>query len=181
MITLAVAAMLGAVAAPSFTTMVQNARQVSVYNEFTQALRFTRSEATKRSIPVTMCARGSDTSCGTNWDNGWLVFTDSSVTAGTDLTLDATDTIIRVYSNSHPVGITAKAVIRPATVASQSMVQFSERGRSNWDSGTIVVCDDRKENYARAMAVSGTGMIRSIRSARGVAPLDAAGTAVTCP
>lgn len=179
-ITLAIASILISIAAPSFSELTSDTRLSTSANRFTSAMRFARSEATKRAAPITVCARKTNTSCGTNWANGWIIYVDREDT-GTLLTLDTTDEILRVAQAPKVTSLSTNAVIRPAAAAAQGTIQFTARGRTNWDLGTITLCDSRGANEARAMAINGIGMVRRLKSDAGHAPLDAFGTAVTCP
>ena len=96
-ITMAVAAILFAVAIPSFTTMIQNNRITTQTNDIIAAISFARSEAVKRNSGVTFCRVASDTatSCANgdatdNWTN-WIVL------SGTDVIRRGT---INTHSNS---------------------------------------------------------------------------------
>lgn len=64
-------------AIPSFQSMIKNNQSVSLTNELVSALNLTRSEAIKRGLSVSICAASDSslTTCGTNWENGWLIFT----------------------------------------------------------------------------------------------------------
>ena len=84
-ITMAVAAILFAVAIPSFTTMIQNNRITTQTNDIIAAISFARSEAVKRNSGVTFCRVASDTatSCANgdatdNWTN-WIVLSGGDV------------------------------------------------------------------------------------------------------
>ena len=69
---------------PSFTQMIRNNRVVANTNELVVALSAARSEAVKRGLPTSVCARNAATSdvCRTgtanNWSSGWLVFVDAA-------------------------------------------------------------------------------------------------------
>jgi type IV fimbrial biogenesis protein FimT len=81
-ITIALLAILIGMALPSFRATIQNNRMTAQANEMVTALQFARSEALKRSAPVTVCA--SDTSqdpaqCGSDWSAGWLAFVDGQI------------------------------------------------------------------------------------------------------
>lgn len=99
MITLAVAAILFAIAGPSYRTFQANNRATSQANLLLSALNFARSEAINQGTIVTICPKSTasvtSTTCGSNadWANGWHAFTDASGAAGT---LDGTD--VRVHS-----------------------------------------------------------------------------------
>lgn len=82
-------------AIPSFRAMIQNNQSTSVTNELVSALNLARSEAIKRGISVSVCAATDSTfsACGSNWNNGWLTFTnnneDSNFTDSTEILLKA--------------------------------------------------------------------------------------------
>ena len=77
-IAVAVLGIVLAIAAPSFSGAMQNARMASSYNDMVGALQLARSEAVKRNAPVAVCARASDTTCGLDWNNGCLLYTSPS-------------------------------------------------------------------------------------------------------
>jgi type IV fimbrial biogenesis protein FimT len=95
MMTLAVAAILLTLVAPSYRSMVQNNRAATQTNSLVTALNFARSEAVKRGSRVSICASSNQTSCSdsSDWATGWIVFTDNS---GAPDSLDAGDTLLRV-------------------------------------------------------------------------------------
>jgi len=66
-------------------------------------------------------------------------------------------------------------------IGDTSNVQFNSLGLPNWDIGTVVVCDERDAIDARAMAVSGAGMLRKINGDGKSIPLDALGVPIKCP
>lgn len=78
MIVVVIAAILAAVAAPSFNDFITNTRLTSTMSQFTGDLNRARGEAIKRNSWIWVCARASNTACGTDWQNGWLVCIDSN-------------------------------------------------------------------------------------------------------
>jgi type IV fimbrial biogenesis protein FimT len=94
-ITIAITAVLMAVAVPYLGRAVTNNRVMTQVNDLTGAFLMARAEAVSRNTPVSVCAAASvgATTCsaGTNWANGWLVFTDQPANGQ----VDGTDTIIR--------------------------------------------------------------------------------------
>jgi type IV fimbrial biogenesis protein FimT len=76
MITLAVLAIVLGMAAPSFSSMLQDNRASALGSELQGALQFARSEAVKRRQSVVICrsnAAASGCENGTDWSGGWLV------------------------------------------------------------------------------------------------------------
>ena len=94
MVTISVAAILLALAAPAFQGLLISNRITAQTNDLVSDLAFARSEAIKRGVRVTVCSANTPTTCGagTGWTQGWIVFVDNG-TAG-----DATgDTILRTH------------------------------------------------------------------------------------
>jgi len=83
---------------PAFNEIVRNNRVAAQANDLVLALNLTRSEATKRGMPVSICAASSaaQTACGDSdqddWKFGWLVFSDRTGTAGV---IDADDELLQ--------------------------------------------------------------------------------------
>lgn len=72
---------------PSFTETIRNNRTTAQANDVIAALMYARSEATKRGLPITICAADTArTGCAgataSNWADGWLIFLDGGATAG---------------------------------------------------------------------------------------------------
>lgn len=86
-VTLAVLAIVVAIAAPSFNSMIANSRTSSMTSELTAALNFARSEAIKRVKPVSVCPSSDGASCLTSadWPKGWMVFVDKAATDAADV------------------------------------------------------------------------------------------------
>lgn len=81
---------------PAFNETIRNNRTAAQTNELITSLSLARSEATKRGMPVSVCAAKTATKCqeGTvkNWSLGWLVFTDRIDTPGSiDAAVPAAD------------------------------------------------------------------------------------------
>src|SRR5215470_12089665 len=76
MVTLSIVAILVALATPSFRNFTSSNRVTTVNNDLVTALNLARSEAARRSTPVTVCASADGDTCGANtdWASGWIVF-----------------------------------------------------------------------------------------------------------
>lgn len=75
MVTIAVMAILLAVAAPSFNDVTLNSRLGSYANNFVASANLARSEAIKRNAVVVMCVSSDGVNCTTTggWEQGWIV------------------------------------------------------------------------------------------------------------
>lgn len=98
MVTIAVLAVLVAIATPSFTTVINNNRLTSQANELVAALHTARSEALKINAPVSVCRSADGETCaGANgaWEQ-WVV-------------VDPDDDMLRHAQSRAPVEVSADA------------------------------------------------------------------------
>ena len=104
LVTVTISAILLGIGLPGYGYFVNQSRLVGLTNEMVGALNFTRSEAIKRGVRVTMCttsgagAAGPACESGTGWEQGWLIFVDGGVTG----VKDAGDQILWVKSQPTP-------------------------------------------------------------------------------
>ncbi len=91
--TLAVVAIMAAIAVPAYQSMVQTNAQAATHNALVSSLNLARSEAQRRRQVVYV------TPIGGQWQSGWEVWVD----ADSDGTFDSgTDTLVRRYTSSGP-------------------------------------------------------------------------------
>lgn len=140
------------IAAPSFSNIIDDNRMTTQYNELLAALSLSRSEAIKRQIRVTTCQSSTGTSCtkdSSNWQEGWIVFTDLDV----DNQLDNDETILLVHqASSKGINISFGARTRVAYHATGYAV-----GGSN---GTFLFCDQRGDTGKKGLVISMSGRPR---------------------
>ncbi|MEE9320319.1 MAG: GspH/FimT family protein [Granulosicoccus sp.] len=184
-VAMAVAAVLVGVAVPSFTSAIKNNRLQSQTRELQMALLKARSEAVKGRDDMTICARATDATCGTDWDNGWLVFIDRVIVTTEAVPVpESVDDILRI-AMATPTGIEISAkgsVDRTAAgVTSRDYIRYDAFGRTDWTNGTFTVCDDRGNTHAKSLNIALTGDIRPGRSGSDdEIPHDAFNTDVDC-
>lgn len=77
MVTIAIVAILSAIALPSFSNSIRNNRLATTTNEFIAAVNLARSEAVKSNRTGQVCASSDGATCGTNWSDGWIVWADA--------------------------------------------------------------------------------------------------------
>lgn len=152
MITVAVLAVLMALAAPSFRTFILDSRRSDVVNELVLSFQLARSEAARRGRPVGLCASGDGALCsGTNdWSEGWIVFENSDGVLPVSRTV-ATEELVKAYApNSRSLTVRStenRYVSRP----------FSSTAPTN---GTLSVCDQRGTSASRAVIIAPSGTVR---------------------
>lgn len=127
MITVAIIGVLSVLAAPGFVQFVRGQRVVSQVNDVVAALNLARNEAIKRGVPVAVCASANPNAASpgcsgaTNWEEGWLVFTDNG---GTEGDIDGSETLIRVGTG------TPESTLNPDD-GSSAYVRFASDGTAD--------------------------------------------------
>lgn len=77
MVTLAIAGILTAVAAPSLNRFILNNQRTTAVNDLVVSVQLARSEAVRRGRRVAICpSNGAGTDCidSTDWKGGWIVY-----------------------------------------------------------------------------------------------------------
>lgn len=149
MFTLAIMAILVSLAVPSFAELQRNAERTTAVNEFFHAIFLARSEAIKRGGVVSICKTKDGQRCApeAEWSDGWLVFANNDRDEPPQV--DANEQVLRFYPgwrHGHVYANRASFSFRPIT---QGVVN-----------GTIVFCDARGPQEARAIIISHTGRPR---------------------
>lgn len=164
LIALAIASLLLSTGVPGFRTLVQDNRRAAAVNRLVHAVHLARGEAVKRARYVTLCKTGGGPDCaGGNlpWSAGWIAFVNEDrdepphLDAGEDVLLrEPPQAHLQVTGNRNAF------TFRP----------FHQRSTN----GTLVFCDSRGAESARALIVSHTGRPR-------VSDRTASGGPLRCP
>lgn len=149
MVTLSVAAILLGLAAPSFNEIIKNTRLTTEINGLSASLNLARSESIKRSLTVTVCKSNNRTSCGGNWQDGWIVFEDID----DDGVVDSGETLIRVSS--------ALSSGHTLVFPNKNRVTYKSTGFAIGYNSTFTLCDDRGITDAKGLVVSNSGRVRT--------------------
>jgi type IV fimbrial biogenesis protein FimT len=113
MVTIAVAAILVAMAVPGFQSAVNGNRLATAANEMVASLQTARVEAIRRNRRVAVCTSananaGTNATCSSAGVDGWITFVD----ANTDGDFDkAGDTLVRTSTFSGPVELSGEAAV----------------------------------------------------------------------
>jgi type IV fimbrial biogenesis protein FimT len=157
MITVLVAAVLLAIAAPGFRSLIERNRLQAATSNLYTSLVLARSEALKRNQPVIVCQSASGQSCGTTpagrWEDGWIVHVDPN----NPPTLDPND-IIAVREGLDG-GDTVWVVDDPnaTTPAGKQLVTYQTDGGAA-EQVFFVLCNaDGDADAAKVVALSLTG------------------------
>lgn len=153
-ITVAIVAIVVAIAIPSMTTFTQNDRLTTNINTLIGHLAYARSEAVKRSQQVSICVSNNSgdpaPSCTAgNWADGWIVYID----ADADNSFTAGEEVIRVQQ--------ALDGDNTLTTAIGSQITYDNRGFVNAASiGSLQLCDSRTGPYGKTIRITTTGRVR---------------------
>lgn len=82
MVTVAIVAILAAIALPSFVEAIARNRVAAQANDFIAAVNLARMEAIRRNVTSGVCASSDDATCGGGWDDGWIVWATDPAVAG---------------------------------------------------------------------------------------------------
>lgn len=154
MITVAIAAILAAVAAPSFRDFVYESRLRSKAGELVSDLNFARLEAVKRNARVLVCAKtaaGNACSATTDWQNGWVVCYDADSDDVCDQTASTDPNPLKAVS------LPDRALRLTSTTA---VIRFNPVGTSN-GSAALTLSGAWTDSTTRTANVAGTGYITS--------------------
>ena len=143
LITIAIAAIVLALAAPSFSAMLMNNKLTAQSGGLNAALNYARNTALSQNINVQICPVGAlnSTTCGTNWASGWMVVR------------DPTGTPTLLQSRQTPAG-------NPVLSSTAASVTFDPRGLSTTQS-SFKFCDRRGAASARSVQVFATGFVQA--------------------
>ncbi len=142
LITITIAAILAAVAAPSFARLIRDTRLTTSANNLVSVLNLARSEAAKRGTNVFVQADSGTTA----WGDGWTVLVDTN---GSTVP-DAGDQVTRV----------AEALDGILTLTgSVAVVQFRPTGTTTVAPTPVTfdLCNNRAAEPDRRITISATG------------------------
>jgi prepilin-type N-terminal cleavage/methylation domain-containing protein len=143
---------------PNLRAFTQNSRMASATNDMLGTFHLARSEAARSKQNVSICASNNSTtatpSCGGEFEDGWIVFSDPDG----DVSLDAGEALLRSYP----------ALPNAITVTNAGQGDYFAFGPNGQGRGTIlaqppttsaVICDDRG-NVATSTSISAARVLR---------------------
>lgn len=149
LITVALAALLAALAAPNFSDFIRATRMTSEANSMVLALNLARSEAVKRGRRVNLSSDSGDEF----WTTGWAMYEDTDG----DGTQDGGEPSIRVGEGMDP------PLTLEEKTASASFISYRSSGVLSVSPAlrTFELCEsDRNGENGRQIMISVTGRVR---------------------
>lgn len=172
-VTVTVAAVVLALAAPNFRSFIQNNRVRAATEDFLTAVHVARTEAIKRGEPILLCRTGDpgaepgSLACRANepggganqnkdWTPGWVMYAKPGYTgtggSGGDYD-NGTDGEPIAVGRPAPSGVT----IRANGAGNNWLAFFADGSLNESGSAMYVVCDDRGTEYGRQVLIPPVG------------------------
>ena len=153
MVAIAIVGILTAIALPNFASSLKSNRLANTGNEFIATVAFSRSEAMRNNRGAVFCASSDDSSCGGNWEDGWIVWADANADG------------IRQTSGvgEEPVLRRQGPLSKLVTTGGSTTIRFSPRGGVIAGTGSIVLRSDdctTGQPFQRQLDVLAGGMAR---------------------
>ncbi|QDE30458.1 MULTISPECIES: GspH/FimT family pseudopilin [Shewanella] len=157
MVTVVVAGILIAVAAPSMNSLYEGMRAKSTISTIESSFIFARSQAVSYGGRVSVCPL-STTSCGTDWTQGFSVFIDNGTLGTMDTTDGIADIILRKVD-----AFNSNDFIK----SDLAIYSFTPDGMViNGNSGTFRYCPgDTDSSSSEAISISASGRISNVTTA----------------
>lgn len=156
LITILVLVIVMTIAIPSFNAVIQNNVTISASNDMIIALNYARSEAIKRAANVSLCPAADQTfsSCGNDWNQGWIVFLNPSVSNSYSSSNSAQQLLrTQSFSNNNP-----NITLSPST----SLVNYNSAGFAGTNTSNLTInisAAGCSGPYARSLNISMTGRV----------------------
>ncbi|PKL95572.1 MAG: hypothetical protein CVV18_05020 [Gammaproteobacteria bacterium HGW-Gammaproteobacteria-8] len=149
MLAIALAALLGSLAAPSMSEFMARQRIDAAAHELVAHINLARLQAVTHAEHVVLCPSLDGQECtGMNrWDIGWIVFRDRDNNGRSD----GPDELLRVGSALERLEVDSAGRLR---------IRYQPDGTAGGSNLTIKLCDPQRPEIARAVIVSNPGRPR---------------------
>ncbi len=154
MITVAVVAILSAIAYPSFQSTIRSNRVTAGHNELLGLVNLARSEAVRSNNGGGVCGSSDGNTCDNNWSGGMMAFSD----ANKDGLFTTGETVLRFNKISNGMVITGPA----------ALIGFDARGRRRAGANQVVLMRPDKcgsQPLQRTITINASGQISSAKGA----------------
>lgn len=143
MVTVAIMAIVAAMAYPSFADTLRSNYASTTTNELLGSLALARSEAIRANGFAGICPSATGTSCGGDWNGGWLVWLNDNG----DGIVNPGERVLR-YSQAKP---------KADVTSTATSINFDARGRATTGAQSITVTPKGSTTHTRCLAIGPTG------------------------
>lgn len=166
MVVVVVAAILLAVAVPSFRTLVVRNHIEGLQTAMARALNTARSEAASRNTRVVMCASTDGEACNTaanaTFTGGWIVYADRDGSGALETDANAQDVVLDAFR--YTGGYTVRALDASGNPLGQFV--FNQQGYLTSTPGAIFACEPEHDmKFTRGLGVQRSGLVVKINDA----------------
>jgi len=138
LVTIAIVAILAAIAAPSFTPLIERWRVRQVVEDLQSTLYFARSEAIKRGGNVTIAADATD-----GWAGGWQVtYTQSNTTTTLQVNAAPTKVDIALANGNGKISVDRWGMFMHSDSTTAALMDFAiaPAGKDTGDASALRLC-----------------------------------------
>ena len=167
LITVALVAILLTSGVPALTQLVKNNNLVSKINRLNGFISLARAEAVKRgNVNITLCRSDNNNTCNDSGNN-LIIFPDVNGNGAIDSAIfdkdgdgnNTTDILVPAELLIKTQSIVTSGITLKIDDFNNNRVVFNSTGQPN-GIGTFILCDDRKEPFAKAIIMNISGQIR---------------------
>lgn len=134
---------------PALSNTVERNQAKVVINEINRAISLTRFTAINSGLITTLCRSENGTSCGGQWQDGFIVFTDRNA----DRVINSNDQLIRVFPEPASTGtLTFRAF------QNKQYLQMTPQGFTNYQNGNFTFCTSSNDpKLAQQLIINRSG------------------------
>ncbi len=152
LISIGIIGILSGAALPSYTRFIQKSEMNSQINQFIGLLTMARQYSVSKQQIVTLCPSTDGESCGKNWHDGQIIFTDRN----RNRIIDEEDKLIR-FAQKLPDNYQ----LTWRTFQNKKYLQYTPSGFTNFQNGTFRYCVNQDDlSLNRAIIINIAGRIR---------------------
>jgi len=152
-VTIAVMAIMAAIAFPSFSDTLRSNYVSTATNEILGSLALARSEAIRSNANGAICTTANGTTCGGDWNSGWLVWINTN---GNNQVDAASGERVLRYS---------QAKVKAEITGSATVINFDSRGRATAGAQTIGLKPKDHTDHLRCIRIGPTGQASAAKEA----------------
>ena len=185
-VTLAVVSILLLTGIPMLNQMTTSNRLVTQINSIAGSLSVARSESIKRGESITLCGSTDGSTCDTsNWESGWIVFTDADNNAVLNSATELMLKIVDQFSGGTTLRLSQSDSASIMRYRSDGSLRDQNSDATRTDKGTFTLCDS-SASVTKAKAINVNPLGRVSRAEDTDDPTDntvndVTGVDVTCP
>ncbi len=149
LIILAISAILLNLAVPELSQAFERNQAKVAINEINRAIILARYTAINNGVITTLCKSRDGKQCGGQWQEGFIVFTDSNA----DRVINGNDQLIRIFPKFASAGtLTFRAF------QNKQYLQMTPEGFTNYQNGNFTFCPESRDvRLAQQIIVNRTG------------------------